>query len=382
MKKIIRKVLWSLPLKNIIVFESIPEYACNTYPVFLKLKEMFPDYRMVWYVPEKQPKKNGADAVFSYRDVDMLSKFQRWYYTHFAKAFISCNRIYEKKRPEQVSIFLCHGSKTKRTRGRYEVGAGVDYVDVQSHFFDEIITYEYNCPASKLVYLGYPRCDWLFEEPETVQRKVRALELNAEHYVIWLPTFRKHKRAEREEQMDMEKYASMGMPLVYSPEDLRRLNSFLASIDTCILYKPHPAQDIGSLKAETLSHIRVINDRDLSDRGLQLYEVLAGSDGLITDYSSVYFDYLLLNRPIATTTDDIDQWKQMTGFAFDLDGFYDRSTVRCPNLDALLAFLNDVHNGKDSLAAGREEIRALTNIWNDGESARRVAEFIKEKIGE
>ena len=72
----------------------------------------------------------------------------------------------------------------------------------------------------------------------------------------------------------------------------------------------------------------------------------------------------------------------MTGFAFDLDAFYDLSTIRCPDLDALTAFLSDVCGGRDEKALGRNEIRALTNIWNDGNSARRVAEFIKEKIGE
>lgn len=379
---IVKKILWSLPLQKIIVFESSPEFACNTYPVYLELKQQLPDYKMVWLLPSGVPNRGGADAVFSFDGEGVVAEFRRRWYTHFAKAFVSSNRIYEKKRPQQVSLFLCHGSKTKKTRGRYEVGENVDYVNVQSHFFDEIVTYEYNCPADKLVYLGYPRCDWLFEDARAVRGKISRLDLNAGRYVVWLPTFRKHKKAKREDQMDLQKYGSMGMPLVYSPADLERLNCFLAENDTCILYKPHPAQDVSSLKAANLSHIRIISDRDLADRGLQLYEVLAGSSGLITDYSSVYFDYLLLDRPIATTTDDIEEWKQMTGFAFDLDAFYDRSTTRCPDLNTLMGFLTDLRTGTDEKAAGRAEIRQLTNMWNDGKSARRVAEFIKEKIGE
>jgi len=380
-KSMLKKWLWDLPLQNIIVFESVPEFACNTYPAYLELKKQLPHYKMVWLLPKNAENRCGADAVFTFDGEGIRQEFLRRYYTHFAKAFISCNRIYEKKRPEQVSLFLCHGSKTKKTRGRYEIGENVDYVNVQSHFFDDIITYEYNCPADKLVYLGYPRCDWLFEQEEAVRAKVRRLDLNADRYVVWLPTFRKHKKANRDNQMSLEKYGSMGMPLVYSAGDLKKLNDFLAETNTCILFKPHPAQDISSLKAANLSHIRIINDRELADRGLQLYEVLAGSDGLITDYSSVYFDYLLLDRPIATTTDDIEEWKQMTGFAFDLDAFYDRSTTRCPTLESLMGFLGDIRTGHDEKAAGRREIREMTNLWNDGNSAGRVAEFIKEKIG-
>lgn len=381
-KSLLKKILWGLPTQKIIVFESIPEFACNTYPVYLELKKMLPDYKMVWLLPKNAKNTGGADAVFSYETEGYRAEFLRRYYTHFAKAFLSSNRIYEKKRPEQVSLFLCHGSKTKRTRGRYEVGEGVDYVNVQSHFFDDIVTYEYNCPAEKLVYLGYPRCDWLFEPEDAIRKKVSRLQLNTERYVVWLPTFRKHKAAKRDDQMSLEKYGSMGMPLVYDTEGLSLLNQRLKKMDVCILYKPHPAQDISLLKAADLSHIRILSDRDLADRDLQLYQVLAGSKGLITDYSSVFFDYLLLDRPIATTTDDIAEWKQMTGFAFDLDAVYDRSTTRCPTLESLFGFLEDVCNDADPKAAGRREIRDMTNIWNDGNSARRVAEFIREKIGE
>lgn len=379
--KPIKGFLWKIPPQKIIVLESIPDYACNTYPVFLELKKMLPDYKLVWYTSQNTPVCADADAVFFCDSTGLLQEFKRRWYTHFAKVFISSNRIYEKKRPEQISLFLCHGSKTKKTRGSYEVGDLVDYVNVQSHFFDDIITYEYNCPPEKLVYLGYPRCDWLFEDRKIVAEKVQKLELNASRYVVWLPTFRKHKRVTMDHQMDLEKYGSMGMPLVYSVEDLKKLNDHLVSMDTCILYKPHPAQDISGLKAADMSHIRIISDQDLADRGLQLYEVLAGSSALITDYSSVYFDYLLLDHPIATTTDDIEAWKQMTGFAFDLDAFYDRSTTRCPDLNSLMAFLTAVQAGKDDKSEGRAEIRELTNMWNDGDSARRVAEFIMEKLG-
>lgn len=379
-KKCVKKLIGKLPLRKIIVFESIPNYACNSYPVFLELQKALPDYKMVWYAAnDNSLKKNVAHVLKHSSNVYQIFLWN--YYTHFAKAFVSCNGMIEKRRPEQLSLFLCHGSKTKKTKGYYEVEEGVDYVNVQSHFFDDIITYEYNCPREKLVYLGYPRCDWLFASEDMVRGWKEKLDLPAERYAVWLPTFRKNKRSVRNVQMDMQKYGSMGMPLVYSQEDLKKLNGFLAEIDTCILYKPHPAQDVSSLRAADLSHIRIISDQDLADRDLQLYQVLAGSDCLITDYSSVYFDYLLLDRPIATTTDDIEEWKQMTGFAFDLDSFYDRSTTRCPDLDALMTFLRDARDGKDEKAVGRREIRELTNTWYDGNSAKRTADFIMEKIG-
>ena len=125
----------------------------------------------------------------------------------------------------------------------------------------------------------------------------------------------------------------------------------------------------------------MIRDRDLEERGIPLYDLLAGSDGLVTDYSSVFFDYLLADRPIATTTDDMEEWKKMTGFAFDLDAFLDEATTRVATLEDLIAFLTDLCAGADSKAAGRRRIREITNTYFDGDSAKRVAAFIKEKIG-
>lgn len=372
-----------LPIRRTLVFESSPDFACNSYPVFVRLKQELPEYKMVWCVSKGAKKPENVDDIFEYESRNVWQRLKGIYYLHTAKAIIYSNRPMHKYRPEQVSLFLCHGSKTKKTRGIYEVEEGVDYINVQSHFFDDIITYEYNCEKSRLVYLGYPRCDWFFDPADFGAETRQKLGMEADSgYFVWLPTFRRHKANIPAYQMDTKQHDRMGMPLITSPEDLRKLEQFLAQHSLYLIYKPHPMEDISGLKSVALERVRVLNDSVLAQKGLQLNQLLAGSAGLITDYSSVFFDYLLTDRPIVTTVDDIEEWKKMTGFAFNLDAFLDKATTRAGSLEELLSALKNAAEGRDDKAAGRAEIRELTNIHFDGNSARRVSAFICEKIGE
>jgi len=380
---LVGSVLSLLPLRNTILFESHPDYTCNTYPAFLQLRKDLPEYKMVWCVTPGSEKPEGVDDTFDYGSRKLFPWLKGKYYLHTAKAIISCNRAIHKPRKKQVHLFLCHGSKTKKTRGLYEPGAGVDYINVQSHFFDDIITYEYNCDKEQLVYLGYPRCDWFFDSQEKIPELKQKLQLPENcKFLVWLPTFRKHKAGGGGRQMDASKYASIGMPLVYSLEELRRLDDFLAERNLYLIFKPHPAQNVKGLQDAKLDHVRILNDAFLAQREIQLNELLAASDGMITDYSSVFFDYLLADKPILTTVDDMEEWKKMTGFAFDLDALLDQATTRVADQRALMDALEDVHLGRDPKGQGRTEVRTLTNIHFDGNSAKRVSAFIREKIGE
>ncbi len=369
-----------LPLQNAIVFESNPDFACNTYPVFLQLKEELPNYKMVWCVTKGTKKPENVDDIFEYESFNLYQRLKGMYYLHTAKAIVYSNWSLQKYRAKQLSLFLCHGSKTKKTRGVYEAAPGVDYVNVQSHFFDDIITYEYNCEKSSLVYLGYPRCDWLYQDNAAQIKEKMGLEPDS-GFCVWLPTFRKHVSYAQEKAMDASKYQRMGMPLVGSPEELKALDAFLAEKNLYLIYKPHPVQDVRGLTSTPVERVKIIRDVFLRERGLQLNQVLAASDGLITDYSSVFFDYLLTDKPIVTTVDDIEEWKNMTGFAFDLDAFLDRATTRAASLEELMAALGSIAAGTDTKAEGRKEIREITNIHFDGNSTQRVSAFVKEKIG-
>lgn len=383
-ENIIKKILLRLPTGNIIIFESNPDYSCNTYPAFLELRKRLPNYKMIWMTSKTSVPQKGVDDVFFYNDNSFQNLLKGYFYRARAKAFITCNRFPKmgSLKKNQVSLFLAHGSKTKKTRrDNYNSSPGlvVDYINVQSHFFDKVTCYEFQAEEKQLVYLGYPRCDWFYKD-NPIQNNLSKIGVKGD-YLIWLPTFRKHKKQARD--VHSEKYDSLGIPLVYSEEKLKELNEFLAKKNLHIIFKPHPVQDISGLTKIKLTHIHIINDEVLSGIGVQLYQVIAESKALISDYSSVFFDYLLLNKPMATTIDDIDQWKKGEGFAYDLESMYRVATEQIANLDQLYSFIQEVIiEGKDSKSEARQKICNETVMHQDGYSAKRVADFIINKIEE
>lgn len=382
-KKICRILIKSFfgcfPLRNYIVFESNPAFADNTYPVFQQLRKDFPDFKLIWCVNQNWGNiPLGIDDIIYEKEKRVFERIKRIYYLNSCKILISCNHALKKRNNRQISIYLGHGSKTKKTRNIYEVGEGIDFINVQSHFFDEVIQYEYNCKKEQLVYLGYPRCDYFYKNCDKNIAELLFYCENAK-YIIWLPTFRKQFSGRND--VEESNYHCIGMPLIYSRYSLEMFNLFLEKVGIHIIYKPHPTQDVSELEKVKLSNITIILDSDLQNIGLHLYEVIAQSDALITDYSSVFFDYLLLDRPIATTTDDIETWKSGRGFAFDLETLYEKATSRIMNLDMLKEFILQVSFNKDVKTSGRREVRHLTNMYYDGNSAKRVSDFLKEKQG-
>ena len=71
--------------------------------------------------------------------------------------------------------------------------------------------------------------------------------------------------------------------------------------------------------------------------------MLAGSDALITDYSSVYYDYTLHDKPIAVVWEDIEDYKRFPGFAVDLSDYL-KGAEKIYKIDELCGFVESVAN--------------------------------------
>ena len=134
--------------------------------------------------------------------------------------------------------------------------------------------------------LGYPRNDILLRAPE----KNDLLNADAECYAL----VKRHRKAGGKVVAYMPTFRDTGLDFVDESGQIvlqpQELAEFTKAHDVLLLLKLHPYVEDGRLFAIP-GVVRYPSRRDI-------YPLLPLTDALVTDYSSVYMDYLLLNRPI------------------------------------------------------------------------------------
>ena len=352
-----------LPMNDEIVLESNPDMSCNTYALyqfFLK-KGLNSKYKLTWVVddPEQFKDIKIKNVSFIARNpsspIDRMKLYVR---INRAKAAIACNRPFSKLNAAkgQLNIYLDHGSQLKNMKvGERRCTLDCGYLISQSSFFVPYHVDQYTVTEDQVVCTGLPRNDELYVHNDSLPRLIDDAD-RFKKVILWAPTFRQHADGKR---VDTENRFPLGLPLLTGLEDAERLDAFLQEHQMLIIIKPHPVQDLSYLKKIYLQNIRTIYNPDLAKAGIQLNELMEQTDAMITDYSSIYYDYMLLDKPIVY---DI------------IKGEHLKST------DELLAFLTDVCEGKDRMLAERTAVKEKINDFLDGNSSGRVYDFIMTKL--
>lgn len=269
-----------------------------------------------------------------------------------------------KPSPRQVVINLWHGMPLK-TVASLEKGAQFDgrcyfsYVIATSPFFGEIMRKCFECKPEQVVLTGQPRDD-----------KLIACGKGKKRLILWLPTFRRSARLASESGSVS---GDTGLPIAYTSEDLSRLDGFLEKENMKLFVKLHPMEDASSVE-NTFRNIVFIDEQMLLHREADIYDLMKASCALITDYSSVSFDYLLLDRPIGFTLDDMDSYSQQRGFTVD-DPLKLMPGEKIRDMDGLCRFISDVSHSRDVYREERRRVNMRVNASQDGHACERIAQL-------
>ena len=369
LKRILKQALQILPLKYII-FESVPDFSDNTRAVFDELvsRGVNKKYKFVWLVADSTKISEKFENV-EYVDYEHDSK-KLMYYKLRAKCLIFCNSLIEKANDRTKSFYLTHATQIKDSSSYYRAPQDIDYCFVTSEAFKPLMSKVYGIDKSKMVALGFPRNDVLFKQ---TKRTHEIFENKYNKIIVWYPTFRQSKGGRVVEGCN-------SMPIIHNEELALKINKSLQEKNVLIVLKPHFAQDTTYLTKLELSNIRIIDDSFFLKHSISSYEFVAGCDALLTDYSSIYFDYLACNKPIGAVWEDIEYYRQNRGFCMDSD-YYMSGSEKIYTVEDFLCFVEHIAAGVDLVKKEREIIRRLAHDLDSGDSTKRVADFIVNKAG-
>lgn len=365
--RVCRKI--RIPTKNIILLESHPDYSDNTFALFEKMIEhkINRKYKIVWMLHNyKDNKEFGESITNNYIHPHRIKdRILNKYYRLFAKYIIFCNEEVEKLNKRTASVYLTHGIYFKAAAAQYKY---IDYAIYNTKFGNIEFQNHSGLTEEKIIKLGFPRNDYLFKGKEIAKEYFNAGD---NRIIIWMPTFRKtHDRVDANVEMPY------GVPILKEEKDFSILNETLKKHKTILVIKPHPLQLIEKNIPNMYENILFLDSFSIQNSNIQLYELLGGSDALITDYSSVYFDYLITDNLIGITEDDVEEYEKGVGFIDDnsnklLEGY------RIKNINDMMGFIETLNNSeKDLFIKKQKRLNHEINIYRDCNSSDRVFDYI------
>lgn len=374
LKKIIKPFLLfsTLFVKHCIVFESVPDFSDNTRCVYDELKKRGYDkkYYFIWQTDSNKIAILYESEWVIYHPHTFKQLLMSISFKFKRKCNVFCNRCFSKINRENLIFYLCHGTPIKSVREYYDLPEYVDYVITTSDLSTEISAYEYKVPKSKCVPIGYPRNDYLINPNVSIDVK-KLFKIECKKVIVWYPTYRQNKNNNMH-------VSEATLPVVSDEETVYKLNDYANELGILIVVKPHFAQDLSYFNFSDLSNIKRIDDSFFTENNLTSYEFVGACDALLTDYSSIYYDYTLCNKPIGLIWQDYEEYRTNPGFIKD----YERLTLggeKIYCLNDLCSFLKEVSEGTDKLQKIRNNICKEMNNVTDNTITKKVTDFIINK---
>lgn len=365
-----------IPLQKTIIFEASPDLTDSPYYFFKYLVEHYEiqkDFKLVWFIEDNRNIRTSLLGVpitcvnNHSSQKDLKTRIRRLYYNYTAKVIVDSNLYVYKKRPGQIRIFMDHGMPLKEAV-EYQSDVGeCDLLTLSGELFADIYR-KFTNPDCFRIY-GLPRDEPMYDlHRENVTEKK----------ILWMPTYRQH-RARVGDEHEPANLFPMGIPVIKTPEELRRVNEALREMNMKLMLRLHPAQDTSVLKVSDMSNIVLANNDYLKAHNMMLEDLLADSDAMITDYSSCYYDYLFTERPIALTFEDVVEYQKTTPLIFK-DIEHELPGEQLLTTDELIAFFRSVKNGEDPHLQARRDFMKAAGIRKLS-SCKLIAEYLMEQLG-
>lgn len=363
--------------ENEILFYSVPDFSDNAKIFYEYLIKNLSSKKYIWLVKNKTKKDTKATRYVKFssrfhtgptlKALYYAATSKHIFYTHVSPL----DKI--KVKDNQIIINLWHGCGYKDSEKKVSKYIEINYFDyvlVPGKAFVETKSHFFGCSKEKVLPIGYPRYDILLSDDKKTEALLKEIKGNNK-LIVWMPTFRKTLDGLFPEEKITKNY---DMPLLDSDDDFDKLNRICKDNNIVLCIKRHPFQLKYAAEDLELSNILFIDNEFLNDNNIELYSFLRYSDALITDYSSIAIDYLLLDKPIGFTLADFDDYLKARGFVFKEPLKY-MPGYHIYNKGEIKSMLLDIANNVDKYKADRTLI--MPEVHNKCDN---YCERIKKKI--
>ena len=327
---------------------------------------------LVWLCKSSPPSQDVLERLPpGTRVVDAGSLRGAWEYAR-ARVVVHTHGLYgmPMRSHRKVFVNLWHGWGTKRLQERPPVAERQsDIVTVMSSSDAEAVAAAWGLDPGRVRVTGLPRNDVLVRSSRQPRPPQLSELLGELPLVVWLPTYRTSVVGElRSDGVEVHNDFQL------AGCERRDVEALARDLGVHIILKTHPMALVHA--PGTSGGLSIWDDGDLSRTGLTLYELLGHADVLVTDYSSAWVDFLLVDRPIVFAAADRAEYAASRG---EHRGHRAGSRLPGPvvgDLPGLRSALVDVLRTDDPWVADRRARRDCEHLWTDAGSAARVAGLI------
>ncbi len=308
---------------NKFLFISRPDYSDNTKHMYSYMKKQDLNKELAWLIYDKSAYdilcKNGHDNIYYLKTISGL-----WQYARSKTIITSSSSLWQVKSPFQKQFDLWHGIplKTVLCMGESGVNTRRQAPNITMRFATSTLSkallsasFDYN--AKNIRITGQPRTDALYKKNNKLTNVIGENIESYKKIIIFMPTYRSGYRGKAEGNS-------------FSNENIFRMTSydhdkfldFLKKHQILFLLKLHPYEENLYKDVPLGGNIKWLTNTNLIDKDTDIYDLLPEVDILITDYSSIFFDFLLLDKKIVFLPLDISEYNEKRGFQLNPYDFW------------------------------------------------------------
>ena len=369
--------------KNIWVFGSWfgNSYSDNSKYLFEYITNYEKDIKPIWLTKDKfiiNELKSKNLRCYN------LNSFKGFYYTARAYVIVVSQGIIDVNKfgiSNQIKVLLWHGTPIKKIAFDDNINAHTynkktfillekiwnfifpfdkenwDLITSASEEVKEKFISAFRSTENAVKVTGYPRYDILLNYDVNRKTSQYLKRYNNKKIILYAPTF-------RDGNIDYNYFTDLNK---------NELNLLMIKTNSIFIVKLHPKSNKIKFSEEQYSNLEFINNEILD-----INIILSKTDILITDYSSIYIDFLLFNKPIIFTPFDFKNYIEN-----NRNLYYDYYEItpgkKCNSWDDTLKEIKEIFNGNDHFSLNRKNIKTMYHKYADTNNCSRITNRIKNK---